>query len=231
MSGSDPRAVARAAAAAILMALMFLSGAAHAQDNSETGRLRDALRRVTVQLRALQDSQGALQASLDQATQQRDALQKQLDAAKAQPAAPAPDPELARLRATALALTDQNKELQSGLQKVQAGYEQAAAVARANDTKVQLLTRKLTASDARLAFATAESAKLVHIANDILHLYRSQSFRSLLLESYEPLLGFKQVELENTVQDYEDKILDHKFDATTPVPAANSPASAARATR
>jgi hypothetical protein len=33
----------------------------------------------------------------------------------------------------------------------------------------------------------------------------------LLLSSYEPLLGLKKVELENTIQDYEDKILDQKY--------------------
>jgi len=33
----------------------------------------------------------------------------------------------------------------------------------------------------------------------------------LLLLSYEPLLGLKKVELENTIQDYEDKILDQKY--------------------
>jgi len=42
-------------------------------------------------------------------------------------------------------------------------------------------------------------------------LYQSQSFRSLLLSSYEPVLGLKKVELENTIQDYEDKILEHKY--------------------
>lgn len=220
------RAVGWASGPAFLMAIMLLSGGAHAQDNSEDARLRDALRRVTVELRGLQDSQATLQASLDQATQQRDALQKQVDALNARLAQPPPpDPQLMQLRTTAQELTDQNKALQAGLEKVQAGYEQAAQVARTNDAKVQQLTRNLQVSDARLAIATAENGKLVQLANDILHLYRTQSFRAVLIGSYEPLLGLKQVELENTVQDYEDKILDQKYLGNEPLPAPTAPAA------
>jgi hypothetical protein len=74
-------------------------------------------------------------------------------------------------------------------------------------------------SDAKLGIATAENGKLVGIANDILHLYRTQGFRSILLGSYEPLLGLKQVELQNMVQDYEDRILAQKYYGNEQLPA------------
>jgi hypothetical protein len=47
-------------------------------------------------------------------------------------------------------------------------------------------------------------------------LYRTQSFRTLLIGSYEPLLGLKEVELQNTIQDYEDRILAHRMYGNEP---------------
>ncbi|MFI4982729.1 MAG: hypothetical protein ACHQIO_20450, partial [Nevskiales bacterium] len=71
---------------------------------------------------------------------------------------------------------------------------------------------------------TTANGKLIAVANDILHLYHAQGFRALLLESYEPLLGFKKVELENMVQDYEDKIDDQRQQPGAPAAAVPVPA-------
>ena len=66
------------------------------------------------------------------------------------------------------------------------------------------------------------------MAQDILHLYQTRGFRALVLGSYEPVLGLRKVELENTVQDYEDKIHDQHVPGTPPAAdAGRPPASAA----
>lgn len=59
-----------------------------------------------------------------------------------------------------------------------------------------------------LAVCRANNAKLLNVGHDILHLYESQSFQSLLVGQYEPLLGLYRVELENIVQDNDDKLRD-----------------------
>ena len=59
-----------------------------------------------------------------------------------------------------------------------------------------------------LAVCRANNAKLLSVGHDILHLYETQSFRSLLGGQYEPLLGLYRVELENIVQDNDDKLRD-----------------------
>jgi predicted nucleic acid-binding Zn-ribbon protein len=203
-------------AAAMLLALP----AARAQDNAEA-RLRDALRRTTIELRGLQDSQAALQASADQAKQQRDDLQKQVDALTAKLADAAKsaqsEQEIAQLRAALQSQQDQNKVLQSGLQRWQGAYQQAAEVARAKDAESKTLGTRSKELDGKLGVCTAANGKLIAVADDILHLYRTQDFRSLLLGSYEPLLGLKKVELQNTVQSYEDRILDQTYYADQPV--------------
>src|ERR1700748_3151554 len=85
---------------ASIFTVLFLVAAcpAWAQSDSVDDRLREALRKMTVDLRSTQDNQAALQAQLDQAQKQRDMLQQQVatlntklaqqPASPAQPAAP-----------------------------------------------------------------------------------------------------------------------------------------------
>ena len=69
----------------------------------------------------------------------------------------------------------------------------------------------LRANTAALQTCKATNGKLIDVAEQILHLYQSQGFRSILLKSYEPVIGFERVKLENLVQDYDDKIHDQEY--------------------
>jgi hypothetical protein len=206
--------------------LAVFATAAVGQSASQEDRLRDALRKTTVDLRAAQDSQVALQASLEQAQKERDALQQQvaqLNAQSAQrqaepaPAAPAPaappqpSAEEQQLRAAVDTLKRQNADLQAGVKKWQAAYQQAASVAQAKDAESRQLAASNRIVGATLGVCEGKNTRLLAVANDILHLYRQQDFKSLLLMSYEPLLGYKKVELENIVQDNEDRVRAQKY--------------------
>ncbi len=218
-----------------LLAAMLLTLApvvASAQEASVESRLREALRRSTVELRALQDNQAAIQAALDQAKQQNADLTRQVEilsaSAAAKPAKAEPDPQVAALREAVPALQEQNRGLRADVLRLQSAYEQAAQVARARDAEGKRLDQRLRDTDARFGLCRQENAKLIGVANDILHLYRTPEFRATVIGSWEPLLGLKQVELQNTVQDYEDKILDHRYiNQAAPTPAPEpAPASA-----
>ena len=101
-----------------LCVVPLLAGGARA--DSDTDRLRDLLRRTTEQMRALEDQQSTMQASLDEATQQRDQAQKaladrdaQIAALKQAPPVPkVPPAELAALQANIQSLKTQNASLQ-----------------------------------------------------------------------------------------------------------------------
>ncbi len=209
--------------AAVLMAA--LAQPALAQQSNED-RLREALKRQTAEFRALQDGQAALQAQIGDLTKQRDALQQQLDQVKAQlaakPAAPAApvvdEAELAKLKEQLEAAHKENAGLQAALVKWQAAYKEAAALAQAKDAEAKRLDAALKQTTARLGECRVSNTKLAGIAHDILHLYESQSFRSLLLDSYMPLVAMKRAELENMVQDFDDKIYDTKLPATKSTP-------------
>jgi len=200
--------------AALLILAVSLPSLAQAQDQSVEDKLRELLRQTIVQLRALQDTQAQLQADRDSAVKQRDQLQQQvtdLQAKLAQlPAANAPPPpnpdELRKLNDALAAAHRQIAALQASNAKWQAAYRQAAAIAQERDAAAKRLAAGLQAARTVNDTDHATNAKLAALASDILHLYRSHDFRNLLFQSYEPLLGFKEVQLENLVQGYEDKI-------------------------
>jgi hypothetical protein len=217
------RALALRAVAVFGLSVMACGGA-HAQDQGEEARLRDALRRTTVDLRSAQDSQAALQTALDQAQRQRDQLQQQVTAltaklAQAPAAAPAPAPAAAtqpsaaeeQLKAALDAARAQNDSLQAGLSHWQAAYQQAATLARQKDAESQQAGAASKSAEQTLAICSTKNTKLTAVAEDILHLYRTQSFHSLLLSSYEPLLGLAQVRLDNVIQDNDDRIREQKY--------------------
>jgi chromosome segregation ATPase len=199
---------------ATLIVLLFGVTPALAQDSPEA-RLRDLLRRTTTELRAAQDSQASLQALLDQEKQKTATLQKKIDDLTADEAArqQASAEDAARIRAAAQA---QVTALQASLKQWQDAYQKAAELARAKDAEGKSIAARATESQQQLDICSSANTRLIAVAGDILHLYQTQSFRSLLLGSYEPLLGLKKVELENTVQDYEDKIADHKYSRGQP---------------
>jgi chromosome segregation ATPase len=113
------------------------------------------------------------------------------------------------------AVQQQNVQLQQNFKGLQAA---------ANNLIKSIETRDKAASDAIAAQTTAcqaQNQKLAATAEDILHLYQTQSFRSILLGSYEPILGLDRVKLENIVQDYDDKIYAHRV--AQPDPGASQP--------
>lgn len=185
-----------------------------AQDATQA-RLREMLRRTTADLRAAQDSQAVLQATLDQEKQKGADLQKQVDELTERlahaPKATMSEEEIAGLRADLRAAQARVAALEPGLRQALDANQQSAAAARAKDAEARIAAARATGAEREAATCAAANSKLIVVAHDILHLYESQGFRSLLFASYEPVLGLKKVELQNTIQDYEDKILDNKY--------------------
>jgi hypothetical protein len=181
--------------------------------------LRDLLRQTTAQLRAAQDGQAAAQATLEQEKQKSAAIQKQLDDLLAHPVQPSmTEDAIAKMKADLKESQDQVTQLTAGLNQTRDAYQKAVEFARAKDASERAAVTRATESDRQAAVCAQANTKLSGVANDILHLYRTPEFRSLLFASREPLLGLKKVELENTIQDYEDKIADQKY-----IPAREPP--------
>jgi multidrug efflux pump subunit AcrA (membrane-fusion protein) len=196
---------------ALTMGLMGVAAHAHAQESTED-RMRDALRQAVTEMRAAQDQAAQAQADLQKAQAEKADLQKQLDAAKAAPPAPTVKPDVvASLQAQ---LKAAQAQLASGQQinaKLQGDVQGSLALARQKDSESRQLAAAQKAEGHPLDVCKATNAKLIDVSEGVLHLYESQSFRSILLKSYEPVLGLAKVKLENLVQDYDDKIQDQRY--------------------
>ncbi len=201
-----------------LVLLILAASVTHAaaQEKSPEDRLRDALRQSVEQMRAAQDQAAQAQAQLAAAQQERDAAkaaqaaaEQKLAAAAAKPAAK-PE-ELAAMQAQLRAAATQDEQLRAAIGKMQAAYAQVTEVARGKIAEAAQSSAGLAADTRALATCKAANTRLIGVAEEILHLYQTVGFRSLLLRSYEPVVGFARVKLENLVQDYDDKIHDQEY--------------------
>jgi chromosome segregation ATPase len=205
---------------ALLSLAALLPALAHADDTPEE-RLRAALKQSVTEMRSAQDQAAQAQAQLADAQGKLAALQAKFDADEAKIAKGAgtakPD-EVKQLQADLASAQQQNAALQASLSKYQGAVTQAQQVARDKDRESQIATRGLESNTRALQTCKAANAKLIDVAEQVLHLYQDRSFIWVLRKSYEPLVGAAKVDLENIVQDYDDKIRDQEY-----VPPAAGP--------
>jgi predicted RNase H-like nuclease (RuvC/YqgF family) len=186
----------------VLLATLTASAGAYAQ--SDTDRLREALRAATAQARALEDQRTALQAKV--ATAERDAaeLKKQIDAAKAETR------QIEKQHREAVEEFNQRlAQRDETLEKWKSAYEEAATVARSKDAERAKFEGEATAFKASTKSCQAKNVQLVKVGRELLRRYEGVSFGDMVVTS-EPLIGIRRVEIQNLLQDYGDKILDQK---------------------
>jgi chromosome segregation ATPase len=215
----------RALLLASAMTALFLAQA-YADDTPED-RLRAALRQSVTEMRAAQDQAAQVQAQLTQAQTDLASTKAQLDAANAKLAELAGKtsvkPEQLRALQTSLdAAQQQNAALQQGLSRYQGAVQQAQGLARQKDAESRQAAAGLAANTKALETCKATNKKLIDVSEQVLHLYQDRGFLWVLRKSYEPLIGAAKVDLENIVQDYDDKIRDQEY---IPPPANPAPAA------
>lgn len=201
----------------VVVAVILTTGLpALADEQANEDRLRDALRQSVTEMRAAQDQAAQAQADLAKANADKAAIQTQLDAANTKLAESAGKPVARPADSLALqnalrAAQAQGASLQQQNAKLQGSYQTVAEIARAKDSESRQAQAALTARGTALETCKTTNTKLIDVAEQILHLYQSQGFRSVLLRSYEPMVGMEKVKLENMVQDYDDKIHDQEY--------------------
>jgi chromosome segregation ATPase len=186
----------------VVAVAVLASAGAHAQ--SETDRMRDALRSAIAQSRALEDQRTALQAKVAEAERDKAALKAQIDAAKA---------EVKQLdKQNKEAVDEFNKRLterDETLEKWKGAYEEAATVARSKDAERAKFEGEANAYKASTKSCLGKNTQLVKVGRELLHHYEQITIGEMLVER-EPLLGGRRVEIQNLLQDTNDKILDQK---------------------
>lgn len=189
------------AAAALLATAAFATGALA---QSETDRLREALRSAIVQTRALEDQATALQAKLAQADRDKAAVKAQADAARA---------EVRRIEDEHRHAVDEfNQRIadrDQSLEKWRSAYEEAANVARTKDAERAKFEGEANAYRASTKTCVAKNDMLVKAGRDLVERYRSVTMDTGIV-AFEKVFQIRRVELQNEVQDAHDRFLDQK---------------------
>lgn len=175
----------------------------HAAD-SDADKLREALRAATLQTRQLEDQRAALQAKLVDADKEKAAAKAQIEAAKA---------ETRRIEKRERETTEEfNRRLaerDETLDKWKAAYEEAASVARDRDAARAKFEADAKAYKASTDSCVAKNTQLIKHGQDLLQRYQSVTIGDTIV-AREPVLRFRRVEIQNAIQDLQDKILDQK---------------------
>jgi predicted nucleic acid-binding Zn-ribbon protein len=184
---------------------------AHADDTTED-RLRAALKQSVTEMRAAQDQASQAQAQLAQAQADLAALKTKFDADEAKIGQLSGNSAADKaLKSEVDAAKEQNAALQSSLSKYEGAVQQAQDLARQKDAESQRAQAGLRSNFTALETCKTANKKLIDVAEQVLNLWHDRSFIWVLRKSYEPIVGADKVDLENIVQDYDDKIRDQEY--------------------
>jgi chromosome segregation ATPase len=189
---------------AVLASVFVLAAPAQAQ--SESDRLREALRSATAQTRSLEDQRTVLQAQIAEVTRARDALKAEVTAAKAQARKAEAD-----YRAAVREFNDRLEERNQALEKWKDAYTEAAGVARTKDAERARFESESKAYKASTRACTLKNKELVTAGRELLQHYEGVTFGDQIL-AQEPWIGIRRVQIQNLLQDYGDKILNQKVE-------------------
>ncbi len=88
-------------------------------------------------------------------------------------------------------------------------YEEAATVARTKDAERAKFEGEATAYKASTKSCVAKNTQLMKVGRELLRRYEGVSFGDIAVIN-EPLIGARRVEVQNILQDYDDKLLEQK---------------------
>jgi hypothetical protein len=212
MDGSKVRAasgVRHIVLAGLLLVGLTGAGSAWADQSDAETRLRAALKTASARIRELEEQNATLTAKQADADREKQTMSQK---------AAEDDKALAELHkqtdsdkaALEQAVATQHQQ-QDSIAKWQASYSEAADKARTRDTDAKQLDTVLGQMRPRLQSCEAKNAALYKIGEDVLDLYDKKDFFDIV--TGEPVTKLKRVELENTMQDYEDKMRDNKVES------------------
>ena len=192
---------ARIFLALVLLAPLFCG---ETRAESETDRLREALRSATAQTRSLEDQRTVLQAKVADAERDKAAMTAQLNAARARAK------EMEKAQRDAVEEFNQRlEERNQTLEKWKTAYEEAATVARAKDAERAKFESEAAAFKASTKSCQVKNAELIKTGREILQRYRSLTLGDAFVAS-EPTSGLGRVNAQNFLQASTDKLLDQK---------------------
>lgn len=209
--------------AALSICLVALGQHAAFADATTEAQLRAALQSSTAQIAALEDQVANLQASQAPDVATIEALHAQLQNLQAGKGVNFGETAAGKAKSDAAlaALKRQLAARNAMLANFQSAYAAAASAASAASTENAALKSQLGTANSSLASCQTKNTELFNIGNQILDAYSHKDDLFGTIVNREPFTGLKRVQLENIVQDDQDKLLDNQITPATAPPDAN----------
>jgi chromosome segregation ATPase len=189
----------------VIFVIFVLScNAARADADADGDRLREALRTTTQQLRASEDQRAAGQAKLADAERDKAAIKAQLDQSRA-------DLKQAEKQRRDLVeeFNQRIGERDESLAKWKSAYDEAATLARTEDAERAKFEAEATSYKASTKSCFAKNKQLMSASRELLSRYEALTIGDVIV-AREPVLQARRVEIQNFLQDYQDKFLEQK---------------------
>ena len=181
--------------AAALIVLALACGATWAADNDDqkAARAQRMLRQMTLERDAALAENARLKIDLEELNRKHTGVKKSSDSA------------LAKSRESIAAL---NADMQQAMQNL-----------RRTESEKNLLQETVVSQAQQIETCESHNVKLLQVNHDLLGQYEKKGFFDSLMQR-EPIIGLKGVELENIVQDYQDRLdrLVFRKKESTPTP-------------
>lgn len=198
----------RRVAAFAVFTCFIAAGFARAADDDPAARARAALRQATQRIRELEDQNATLQAKQAEADRARQELSDKLAADEKQLADlhKQGDADKATLQQTNAQLSSQR----ASNAKLQSTYEETSNNLKTRDADAKRLDTMLGQARQRIDACETKNDALYKTAEEVLDLYDKRDLWDAVASS-EPVTKLKRVEIENLMQDYEDKLRANKI--------------------
>jgi chromosome segregation ATPase len=183
-------------------------------DAATEAALRAALQTATSQIAALEDQVANLQASEAPNVAMIEALRAKLQTLQAggagatESAADRAKDEAAKAKQAAAlaALQKQLSARDAKLSKTQSEYAAAAANAQTEASENNALIARVASLQTNVSVCDTKNAQLYALGNKILDAYGHKDDFLGVVANHEPFIGFSRVQLQNIVQDDQDKL-------------------------
>jgi chromosome segregation ATPase len=168
-------------AMAMLMTVFLASGEAKAADaeDQKVQRIQHMLRQVSQVRDALQAENTRLKSEIEELNRKHTGIKKSSDTA------------LAKSRESSAALGAELQRTEQNLRQIQSDKD--------------LLQETVVGQAQQLETCESHNVKLLQVNRDLLGQYENKGFFDSLMQR-EPIIGLKGVELENILQDYQDRL-------------------------
>jgi chromosome segregation ATPase len=199
--------------ACCVLAAAATGGVMAADQPDGDARLRETLRSTMLQLNDAQSQLASLQAGQAALADERKTLADQV-AQLTKRAAEDQAAKAKELDALKAKLAEQQAEvshLQEAVAQWKAADEKAKLMLRAAAAQREKDSAGVVSLERRVEDLTAKNAELFRIGSEILDRYEKFSLGAQFL-AREPFVGRARVELENQIQDYDDKLMAQKDD-------------------